>query len=124
MYLALVGRIFFSSIFLLKAVDHFSDSAMQHAIMRGMPLPGFFVPVMGILALLGGLSVLLGFKAKQGAWLLVLFLLPTFGMHPFWASQDPYAAMMEHFCFLKNFSLMGSCLMVAHFGSGPYSLTR
>jgi hypothetical protein len=32
--------------------------------------------------------------------------------------------MMEHFCFLKNFSLLGSCLMIAHFGSGPYSLAR
>lgn len=121
-FILLLGRVLFSSIFLLKSFDHFSGSALEHAMTRGMPMAGFFVPIAGILALLGGLSVLLGYKAKKGAWLLVLFLIPTFVMHPFWNMQDAYASMMEHYCFLKNVSLLGASLMITYFGSGPHSM--
>lgn len=122
-YILLLGRALFSSIFLIKATHHFSGPAMDHAIARGVPSASILVPLMGIVCLIGGLSILLGYKAKKGAWLLFLFLLPTtFMMHPVWTNLDPYARMMEEFCFLKNFSLMGAALIVAYFGSGPLSL--
>ncbi|WP_215217007.1 MULTISPECIES: hypothetical protein [Candidatus Rhabdochlamydia] len=36
------------------------------------------VPFSGLLALVGGLSILLGYKARYGAWLLVIFLVPVY----------------------------------------------
>jgi uncharacterized membrane protein YphA (DoxX/SURF4 family) len=43
------------------------------------------VPLAGVLSIVGGFSILLGYRAKVGAWLIVLFLIPvTVLMHKFW----------------------------------------
>lgn len=124
-YILLLGRVLFSSIFLVKSLCHFSGQAIEHAVSKGVPMAPLLVPLAGMIAFLGGLSVLLGYKARLGAWLLVLFLLPTaFIMHPFWGAEDFYSAMMEQYCFMKNMSLLGAALMIAYFGSGPLSLEK
>jgi putative oxidoreductase len=124
-WIVLLGRILFSSIFILKSFTHFSSGAINHAFQMGVPMAEVLVPIAGLLALLGGLSILLGFKGKSGAWLLVIFLIPTaFAMHQFWNMNDPFAAMMHHYCFWKNISLLGAALMITHFGTGPYSLDK
>ena len=75
-----------------------------------------------MIALAGGLSVLLGFRAKIGAWLLVLFLVPvTVMMHNFWAVQDPMMRGMQQAMFMKNLSMLGAALLISHFGAGPLS---
>ena len=77
----------------------------------------------GSLSLLGGLSVALGYKAKWGAGLLALFLLPvTVMLHNFWAMQDPVTAQMHQAMFMKNVSMLGGALLILNFGSGPLSL--
>ncbi len=119
----LIGRILFSLIFLTAAPGHFTKGAIQYAASQGVPLASIAVPVSGMLALLGGLSLLLGYRAKWGAWLIVLFLVPvTLMMHKFWAVQDPVAAQMQHIMFMKNVALAGGALLFAYFGSGPLSL--
>lgn len=91
----------------------------------GVPMPQFMVPFWGIVAALGGLSILLGYKAKVGAWLLVVFLFPTtFFMHPFWNSDTTLTTIMQGFCFWKNISLLGVSLMLAYTGSGPCSIEK
>jgi putative oxidoreductase len=76
-----------------------------------------------VIALLGGLSIALGYKAKLGAWLLVLFLVPaTVMMHNFWAVQDVALARMHQVMFMKNLSMLGAALLISYFGAGPLSL--
>jgi putative oxidoreductase len=76
-----------------------------------------------VLALLGGLSIALGYKAKLGALLLVVFLIPvTVTMHGFWAVADPMMRGMQQAHFMKNLSMLGGALLIAYFGSGPLSL--
>lgn len=124
-YVVLLGRILFSSIFLVKSVQHFSKGAIEHAVQMGVWAPHFLVPASGILALLGGLSILLGYRAKEGAWLLVVFLLPTtLCMHKFWTASTSYESLMEQYCFMKNLSLLGASLLLTYFGSGPLSLKK
>jgi uncharacterized membrane protein YphA (DoxX/SURF4 family) len=49
------------------------------------PLASIAVPLSGVLAIAGGLSILLGYRAKLGACLIVVFLVPvTLMMHRFW----------------------------------------
>jgi putative oxidoreductase len=49
-----------------------------------VPTASVAVPLSGIIALLGGLNILSGYKAKYGAWLIVLFVVPvTVMMHNF-----------------------------------------
>jgi putative oxidoreductase len=86
-------------------------------------LASIAVPLSGMIALAGGLSILLGYRARWGAWLIVLFLVPvTIIMHNFWAVTDPNAAQMQQIMFMKNLSMLGAALMITHFGSGPLSL--
>lgn len=118
-----VGRVLFALIFVASIVGHFSSAEITEAAAHGVPLASILVPVAGVIALLGGLSVMLGYRARFGALLLVVFLVPvTLVMHKFWGLADPQMAMMQRINFLKNTSLIGACLLIMHFGSGPYSL--
>ena len=122
-FVALVGRVLYSSIFILAAFGHFSQQSINYAAQQGVPMAGLLVPLSGVLALAGGLSVLLGYQARIGAWLLVLFLVPvTVMMHNFWAVKDPMAAQMHQIMFMKNLSMLGGALLISHFGAGPLSL--
>lgn len=122
-YLVLVGRIFYSAIFLMSAPGHFTKATIAYAAGHGVPFAAIAVPLSGALAFAGALSVLLGYRAKIGAWLLVLFLVPvTLMMHNFWAVADPMAAQMQQIMFMKNLSMLGAALLIAHFGPGPLSL--
>jgi putative oxidoreductase len=122
-YLVLVGRILFAAIFLFSAPIHFSNDTVQFAASFGVPFAAIAVPVSGIIAIIGGLSVLLGYKAKFGAVLLTLFLVPvTFMMHNFWSVQDPMMSRIQMAMFFKNISILGGAFFVAYFGSGPLSL--
>ena len=122
-YIVLVGRILFSTIFIMTIMGHFSKQDINYAAAAGVPLASIAVPLSGIMALLGGLSITFGYKAKWGAWLLVLFLVPiTLMMHNFWAAPDPMAAQMQMAMFIKNLSILGGALMIAYFGTGPLSL--
>jgi putative oxidoreductase len=122
-YVALAGRGLFSLIFILAALGHFSKQTIEFAASHGVPLASLAVPLSGLLSLAGGLSVLLGYRAKVGAWLLVLFLVPvTLAMHPFWAVHDPMMAQMQQAMFMKNLSMLGGALFISQVGAGPLSL--
>jgi putative oxidoreductase len=122
-FLVLAGRILFALIFVTAAPRHFSREGIEHAAQLGAPLAELLVPISGVLALAGGLSIALGYKARWGAWSLVAFLLPvTFIMHGFWRLQDPVLAHTQQAMFAKNISMLGAALMIAYFGSGPLSI--
>jgi putative oxidoreductase len=119
----LAGRFLFVLIFLLTAPNHFSKQAIAYAASQGVPLASVAVPLSGILALAGGLGVLLGYRARIGAWLIALFLVPvTLMMHKFWALHDPMMAQMQMIMFMKNVSILGGALLISQFGAGPLSL--
>jgi putative oxidoreductase len=66
---------------------------------------------------------LLGYRAKLGAWLIALFLVPvTLVMHKFWTVQDPTMAQLQMILFMKNVSMLGGALLISQFGAGPFSL--
>lgn len=62
----LAGRVLFSAMFIMAGFLHFSAQEIAYAANAGVPMPGLLVPVAGILALAGGLSILLGYRAKIG----------------------------------------------------------
>lgn len=128
-YIPLIGRILFSLIFISSGIMGHMINLQQtsaYAASSGLPMPTVLVLVSGIIALLGGLSILLGYKAKLGALLIVIFLIPvTFTMHNFWTITDPAQQMMKTIqmsLFMKNIALIGAALMIAYFGSGPVSI--
>lgn len=121
--LAPIGRILFAVIFVASIAGHFSSAEISEAAAHGVPFATLLVPLAGLIALVGGLSVILGYRARFGALLLLVFLVPvTLVMHKFWGLPDPQMAMMQRIHFMKNVALMGGCMMIMYFGSGPYSL--
>ena len=122
-YLVALGRLFYSLIFVVAGFGHFTHQEIAYAAAQGIPIAGVLVPASGIMAIVGGLSILLGFHGKLGAWLLVLFLVPvTFAMHNFWAVKDPMMQQIQMAMFLKNFSMLGAALFFTQIGTGPLSL--
>jgi putative oxidoreductase len=121
--LVLLGRFLFVLIFLMSAPMHFSQQVIAFAAVKGVPLASIAVPLSGVIALGGGLSILLGYRAKIGAWLLVLFLVAvTPLMHNFWTVSDPMMRQIDLANFMKNVSMAGAALFITQFGSGPWSL--
>lgn len=124
-YLFPIGRILFALIFITAAPRHFTREGIQHAADFGVPIASLCVPISGVMALTGGLSIATGYKANWGAWLLVGFLVPvTFMMHAFWHAHDPAQAHVQQAMFAKNISMLGAALLLTQNGSGPLSLGR
>ncbi len=118
-----LGRFFFAIIFLLAGANHFNKQTIGYAASQGLPLASIAVPLSGVVAIAGGLSILLGYRAKLGAWLIVLFLVPvSLMMHKFWTVQDPMMAQIQMILFMKNVSMLGGALLISQFGAGPFSL--
>jgi len=119
----LLGRVFFALIFLMAGPNHFSSQTIAYAASEGVPAASIAVPLSGGIAILGGLSILLGFRARVGAWLIALFLVAvTPLMHKFWTVTDPMMYQMQMVMFMKNLAMLGGALLISQFGAGPWSI--
>jgi putative oxidoreductase len=107
-----IGRALFALIFITSVFSHFSSATIDAAAAHGVPLAAIVVPIAGLVAFAGGLSILLGYRARFGAFLLLVYLVPvTLVMHKF---GDIF--------FMHNLSLIGTSLLVMYYGPGPISL--
>ncbi|HXF67845.1 MAG TPA: DoxX family protein [Burkholderiales bacterium] len=125
-YGPLVGRILITAIFLRSAFGKVTGFSAVAGMMakKGMPFAELLLVGAIVLEIAGGLMVLLGWKARWGALLLIVFLVPaTLIFHDFWAA-DPaqYTNQFNHF--MKNVSILGALVFVMGMGSGPLSLDR
>lgn len=125
--LLLIGRLLFGVFFIMSGINHFTNAGMMsgYAGSKGVPAPYLAVVGTGVLLVLGGLSVLLGFLPVLGLLLLILFLVPTSVlMHNFWTIQDPQQRAAEQINFLKNIALTGAALALMYgAASWPLSIT-
>ena len=122
-YLALAARQLLAVTFIIASAGHFTSDTVARAAHHGVPLASLLVPISGLIALAGGLSLLFGYHAKIGAGLLVVFLVPvTLTMHNFWAAGDAATFQTELMHFIRNAGLLAGALQVAHSGAGALSL--
>jgi uncharacterized membrane protein YphA (DoxX/SURF4 family) len=119
-YLFLAGRVIYGGFFVYSGIKHFRKLEMMasYATMKHVPLPKLAILGSGVLALLGGLSIILGYRPDWGVLLLSLFLIPvTFSMHNYWADTDPQMRQNNLVNFNKNIALLGAAwiiLLVPH----------
>ena len=122
-YLVLVGRQLFAMIFMLASAGHFTPAKIALAAEHGVPMAPVLVPISGVIALVGGLSVLFGYRARLGGCLLVVFLIPvTFFMHNFWAAADAATFRLQLFQFGRNMLLLACACQLVRAGAGSLSL--
>jgi putative oxidoreductase len=115
----LLGRVLLAVIFLLSGfgkLTAISGTAAYFGAM-GLPVPTATAVIVGLIELLGGLAVLLGFQTRIAAWVLAVFTIATaLVAHTGWADQN----QMIHF--LKNVAITGGFLLLASSGAGAYSI--
>ena len=88
----------------------------------GVPAPQFMLAGAIVFLLVGSLSVIVGYKARIGAVLLLTFLvLASYYFHPFWKLEGQ-AQQEQMIHFMKNLSMMGAMLFIMANGSGPMSV--
>ncbi|TGQ52058.1 DoxX family protein [Mesorhizobium sp. M1C.F.Ca.ET.193.01.1.1] len=115
----LLGRVLLAVIFLLSGfgkLTAISGTAGYFGAL-GLPLPTVTAIVVGLIELLGGLAILVGFQTRAAAWVLAIFTVAT-GLvaHTGWADQ------MQMIQFLKNLAIAGGFIMLASAGAGAYSI--
>lgn len=123
----LMGRIFLSAIFIFEAIDStlYFDKTQRIMTQYGLTWNQDLLLYGAIFLLyLGGILVLLGYRATLGAMLLLLYWVPvTFLVHDFWNSPKE-ELRLESILFMKNMAIIGGLLMLVGKGSGRYSMRR
>lgn len=119
--LPLIARSFLAAIFVQSGINKLLNFAGTQEVIasKGIPLPLIALILTIAVEVVGGLLVILGYKAWLGALLLFLFLIPTTLVF-----HNPLADPTQLTQFLKNLSVMGGLLMVVAYGSGAFSLDR
>jgi putative oxidoreductase len=111
--LFVVGRAIFGGFFAYSGIHHLqqAESMGQYAAAKGVPVAEQAVQATGALLLVGGLSVMTGYKPRQGLAALLMFLVPvTLQMHRFWEEEDAQKRQAEMVHFMKNVALVGAAL--------------
>ena len=126
-WMHLVGRVLFAMIFVMSGIKHLTGfSGMKgYATFKGVPSPGPAVAVSGLMILVGGIFIALGWHRFIGAGLIVIFCpLAAVLVHAFWKESDPMARANEMAHFMKNIALAGGALFMAVYAGGwwPMSL--
>lgn len=125
-YGPVAGRILIAPLFLLSGFHKITGFSAVAATMAKAGMPFSEVLAIGaiVFELGGGLMVLLGWHARWGALLLVLFTIPaTLLFHNFWAvDAAQYSGQLNHF--MKNLAILGGLVYVMVAGSGPLSLKK
>jgi len=124
--LTVAARLKLSAIFLASAagnkIPNFSEVAKVMAKV-GIPQPELMLVGAIVFLLAGSVSLILGYRARIGATLILVFLvLATYYFHDFWNLTDPQAKEMQTIQFMKNLAIMGAMVFIIANGSGPMSL--
>lgn len=117
---ALLGRIMMAYIFVAGGIEKISGPAATMKDMVGGGLPSSLVPELFVLSviveLLGGLMLIVGWRAAAASLIMFLWMIPvTMIFHVLTGQTVEWE---------KNLAIMGGLLMVAVLGPGAMSVDR
>lgn len=123
---ALVARALLALIFIVSGFGKITGFSGTAGYMASQGIPFAEVALVGaiVVELLGGLMLLVGFKARWAALAIFFFIIPTTVMFHNPAGLSGQEAQNQMIHLMKNLSIMGGMLMVAVFGPGGFSLDR
>ncbi|QLB12985.1 putative oxidoreductase [Bisgaardia hudsonensis] len=115
--IVVIGRFFLSAIFITSGFDKIAAYSGTQGYMESMGVPGMLLPLVITFEIFGGLAILLGFKVRLFALLMVGFnLLSAIIFHADFSNQ------IQMIMFMKNVSIAGGFLMLVAYGAGTYSI--
>lgn len=123
----LLGRVCLGSLYLVVGINHWRELTRLTHFMTGLPVsPQAWAIVAATIEVAGGAAMVLGFRTRAFALLLVLFNLCAAAIgHPYWSiAGDATARWAQFIHFWKDIGLAGGVLFVLARGAGPLSLDR
>jgi len=104
----LVARILVGSIFLMAGLNKIGGYEGTQGYMEAMGVPGMLLPLVIILEVAAGISIIIGWKMKYSAYALAGFtVVAAFVFHSNFADQ------MQMVLFMKNVAIIGGLLAIA-----------
>lgn len=123
--IGIIARLLFTSLFFLSGITHFTNVPYYVDLMPDeIPFQAFWIYISGVVEIIGATMILLCWRPRLGAWLIVLFMVPvTFAVHGYemlYADTEALrAAQQAHF--LKGIALTGAALLITQAGVRPAS---
>ena len=114
-----VGRLLISTIFILSGLSKLAAPAATIGYIQsvGLPLPQVAFALSAFIEIVGGITLLLGFRTRIAAGVLFVFALATaVFFHSHFGDQNQFIH------FFKNVAIAGGLLHVVAFGGGRISL--
>jgi len=122
--LTLVARWCIAAVFIFAGAGKFIffDQTAAYMASKGFTAIPMFLFGAALLELIGGLLLILGYKTRLGATILLLFLIPTtLIFHDFWNIVGDERALQQ-IMFLKNLAIFGGLLYILCDGPGGISI--
>ncbi|MGP4714798.1 MULTISPECIES: DoxX family protein [unclassified Psychrobacter] len=114
-----IGRLFLSMIFIFSGFSKITGYAGTAAYMESVGVPSMLLPLVIALEILGGIAVLVGFKARLVSLLIAGFsIVSAILFHQFWNDESQMNP------FMKNIAMAGGFLMIFAHGLGAYSIDK
>jgi putative oxidoreductase len=117
--IVLVGRILLAAIFILAGFSKLTDisGTAGYFGMYNLPAPSVMAVLAGLVELVGGIAVLIGFQTRIAAFGLAVFcVLSALIAHMDWADLN------QIINFQKNLAMAGGFLVLAAYGAGALSV--
>ena len=113
----MTGRVLMSAIFVMAGISKLGSYAATQGYMESMGVPGILLPLVILLELGGGVTVLLGWQTRISAFLLAGFcIVSALIFHANFGDQ------MQSILFMKNLAMAGGFLILVADGAGVWSL--
>jgi uncharacterized membrane protein YphA (DoxX/SURF4 family) len=99
----------------MSGINHFTklEAMTGYAQYKKLPAAKLGVLISGLMLVIGGISIILGYYADLGALLLAIFLvLAAVIFHNFWKETDATAKQNEMLGFMKDMALAGAALIL------------
>lgn len=114
---ALLGRLFLAMIFIQSGLSKMSDYAATQGYMDAMAVSSALLPLVIALEVLGGIAIVIGFKAR-----LVALAMAGFSLLSALLFHTNFSDHTQTIMLMKNIAIAGGFLMIVAHGAGAYAL--
>lgn len=114
---ALLGRLFLAMIFIQSGLSKMSDYAATQGYMDAMAVSSALLPLVIALEVVGGIAIVIGFKAR-----LVALAMAGFSLLSALLFHTNFSDHTQTIMLMKNIAIAGGFLMIVAHGAGAYAL--
>ena len=123
-YVSVVGRLLLALMFIMAGFGKLTnlEGTAGYIASGGLPAPMVLAVLVGLLELVGGLALVVGYQVRWGGLALALFTLAASVLfHAYWSAPADQQ-MVAQMLFMKNLSVAGGMFLISALGAGPLSL--